>query len=156
MNHNFKEVQSNELRLTHQQQQLAKNFNAMQNSEKSLARKELYIELRTFKENALQNFLFDLNEILKTIKLDPHFDIVFQLLREHEFCLNNVCYSLPIFTVLDAHQIQIQVQLSHQTLAKAHYVSCTIPQNEWTSIFSHQISIIDKNEELHFPENSLP
>ena len=26
MNHNFKEVQSNELRLTHQQQQLAKNF----------------------------------------------------------------------------------------------------------------------------------
>ena len=80
MNHNFKEVQSNTLRLTHQQQQLAKNFNAMQNAEKSLARKELYIELRSFKENALQNVLFDLNEILKTIKLDPHFDIVFQLL----------------------------------------------------------------------------
>ena len=83
MNHNFKEVQSNELRLIHQQQQLAKNFHAMQNTEKSLPRKELYIELRTFKENALQNFLFDLNEILKTIKLDPHFDIVFQLLRKH-------------------------------------------------------------------------
>ena len=156
MNHNFKEVQSNTLCLTHQQQMLAKNFNTMQNAEKSLARKELYIELRTFKENALQNFLFDLNEILKTIKLDPHFDIVFQLLREHEFCLNNVCYSLPIFTVLDAHQIQIQVQLSHQTLTKAHYVSCTILQNGRTSIFSHQIGIIDKNEELHFPENSLP
>ena len=70
--------------------------------------------------------------------------------------LNNVCYSLPIFTVLDAHQIQIQVQLSHQTLTKAHYVSCTILQNGRTSIFSHQIGIIDKNEELHFPENSLP
>ena len=65
MNHNFKEVQSNTLCLTHQQQMLAKNFNSMQNAEKSLARKELYIELRTFKENSLQNFLFDLNEILK-------------------------------------------------------------------------------------------
>ena len=34
MNHNFHEVQSNELRLTHQQQQLAKKFNAMQKTEK--------------------------------------------------------------------------------------------------------------------------
>ena len=135
---------------------LAKNFNSMQNAEKSLARKELYIELRTFKENSLENFLFDLNEILKTIKLDPHFNIVFQLLRDHEFCLNNICYSLPIFTVLDAHQIQIQVQLSHQTLTNAYYVSCTILQNGRTSIFSHQVGIIDKKEELHFPENSLP
>ena len=115
MNHNFHEVQSNEIRLTHQQQHLGKFFNAMQKTEKNLARKELYIELRTFKENELQNFLFDLNEILKTIKLDNHFEIIFQLLRKHEYCLNNVCYSLPIFTVLDAHQIQIQVQLSFHT-----------------------------------------
>ena len=58
--------------------------------------------------------------------------------------------------VLDAHQIQIQVQLSHQTLTKAYYVSCTILQNGRTSIFSHQVGIIDKKDELHFPENSLP
>ena len=56
MNHNFNEVQSNTLRLTHQQQMLAKNFNSMQNAEKSLARKELYIKQRTFKENPLKIF----------------------------------------------------------------------------------------------------
>ena len=80
MNKIFNAVQTNTLRFTHQQQMLAKNFNSMQKAEKSLARKELYIELRTFKENSLENFLFDLNEILKTIKLDPHFNIVFKLL----------------------------------------------------------------------------
>ena len=88
--------------------------------------------------------------------MDPHFNIVFKLLRDHQFCLNNICYSLPIFTVLDAHQIQIQVQLSHQTLTNAYYVSCTVLPNGRTSIFSHQVGIIDKKGELHFPENSLP
>ena len=108
MNKNFHEIQSSELRLEHQQTQLAQNFHSMQTHEKHLARKELYIELRTFKSNALQNFLYNLDEILKTIRLDPHFEIVFQLLRKHEYCLNNLCYSLPILTVLGDNQIQIQ------------------------------------------------
>ena len=43
MNENFHAIQASELRLAHQQSQ-----------EKQLARKELYIELRTFKSNALQ------------------------------------------------------------------------------------------------------
>ena len=77
MNQNFHEIQSSELRLAHQQTQLAQNFHAMQTHEKQLARKELYIELRTFKANALQNFLFDLDEILKTIRLDPHLTLSF-------------------------------------------------------------------------------
>ena len=128
----------------------------MQTHEKQLARKELYIELRTFKSNALQNFLYNLDEILKTIRLDPHFEIVFQLLRKHEYCLNNLCYSLPIFTVLGDNQIQIQIQISHQTLAKAHYVSCTVLHNHRTSIYSHKIGLIDINEEIHFPDNDLP
>ena len=126
MNENFHAIQASELRLAHQQSQLAQNFHLMQTHEKQLARKELYIELRTFKSNALQNFLYNLEEILKTIRLDPHFEIVFQLLRKYEYCLNNLCYSLPIFTVLGDDQIQIKIQTSHQTLAKAHYVSCTI------------------------------
>ena len=47
MNKNFHEIQSSELRLAHQQTQLAQNFHAMQTNEKKIARKELYIELKT-------------------------------------------------------------------------------------------------------------
>ena len=97
MNENFHAIQASELRLAHQQSQLAQNFHLMQTHEKQLARKELYIELHMFKSNALQNFLYNLDEILKTIQLDPHFEIVFQLLLKHEYCLNNLYYFLPIF-----------------------------------------------------------
>ena len=69
MNENFHAIQASELRLAHQQTQLAQNFHLMQTHEKQLARKELYIELRTFKSNA---FLHNLDLILKTIQLDPH------------------------------------------------------------------------------------
>ena len=70
--------------------------------------------------------------------------------------MNNLCYSPPIFTVLGDDQIQIQMQTSHQTLAKAHYISCTVLQNHRTSIYSHKIGLIDLNEEIHFPNNDLP
>ena len=72
MNENFHTIQASELRLAHQQSQLATNFHLMQKEERQLARKELYIELRTFKSNALQNFLYNLELILKTIQLDPN------------------------------------------------------------------------------------
>ena len=94
--------------------------------------------------------------ILKSIQLDPNFEIVFQLLRKHQYCLSNLCYSLPIFTVLGVGVIQIQVQTSHQTLAKALYISCTVLQNQRTSIYSHKIGLIDRKDELHFPDNDLP
>ena len=67
-----------------------------------------------------------------------------------------MCYSLPIFTVLGDGEIQIQIQTSHQTLAKALYISCTVLQNQRTSIYSHKIGLIDHKEEIHFPNNDLP
>ena len=39
MNQNFHEVQSNELRLAHQQKQLSQNFHAMQTNEKKASQK---------------------------------------------------------------------------------------------------------------------
>ena len=35
-------------------------------------------------------------------------------------------------------------------------MSCTILHNHRTSIYSHKIGLIDKNEEIHFPDNTLP
>ena len=67
-----------------------------------------------------------------------------------------MCYSLPIFRVLGDGEIQIQIQTSHQTLAKALYLSCTVLQNQRTSIYSHKIGLIDHKEEIHFPNNDLP
>ena len=126
MNSNFQTIQATELKLAHQQKQLAKNFRSMEIKERKIARKELYLELRSFKANSLENFMYNLNMILKSIQLDPNFEIVFKLLRKHQYCLSNLCYSLPIFTVIGLGVIQIQVQTSHQTLAKALYISCTV------------------------------
>ena len=44
-NSNFHTIQASELKLAHQQSQLATNFNLMQKEERQLAHKELYIEL---------------------------------------------------------------------------------------------------------------
>ena len=79
MNDNFQKIQKNELRLAHQQQLLATNFCSMAAKEKKIARKELYLELRSFKANSLQNFMYDLNQILTTIQLDENFEIVSQI-----------------------------------------------------------------------------
>ena len=121
MNKNFHAIQSSKLQLTHQQTQLAQNFHLMQTHEKQLACKELYIELRMFESNAVQNFLYNLDEILKTTQLDPHFEIVFQLLRKHEYCFNNLCYSLPIFKVLG--ELYSLTESPHQPLVPHNRVN---------------------------------
>ena len=120
-----------------------------------VARKELFLELRSFKLQSLTNFLFDLEQILQNNQIDPNYEIVFQLLRNHQFCLGNTCYTLPIFNVMDQNTIQITVQTSTQSLARAIYISCTILANRRTSIFSHQIALI-KDNILYFQEDKLP
>ena len=139
----FKRSKKTELRLAHQQQLLATNFKTMAKTGLKIARKELFLELRSFKSNSLKNFMYDLNQILQTIQLDADFEVVFELLRQHEYCLSNLCYSLPIFTIIDETTIQINVQTSQQSLAKAIYVSCTVMPNQRSSVYSHQIAIID-------------
>jgi hypothetical protein len=47
------------------------------------------------------------------------------------------------------------VQKAVQLLAKAMYVSCTILNNQRTSIFSHQVALVNGNT-LHFQEDKLP
>ena len=56
---------------------------------------------------------------------------------------------------MDHNTIQITVQKSVQSLARAMYISCTILNNRRTSIFSHQIALI-KDNTLHFQEDKLP
>ena len=99
--------------------------------------------------------MFDLDRILKTNQLDANYNIVFELLRNHQFCLSNTCYTLPIFNVMDHNTIQITVQKSVQSLARAMYISCTILNNRRTSILSHQVALI-KDNTLHFQEDKLP
>ena len=112
----------------------------MTTSQKQVARKELFLELRSFKTQSLYNFQFDLDQILKTNQLDSTYNIVFELLRSHQFCHSNTCYTLPIFNVLNEITIQITVQKAVQSLAKAMFISCTILNNMRTSVYSHQIS----------------
>ena len=69
--------------------------------------------------------------------------------------MSNLCYSLQIFTIIDDETIQINVQTSQQSLTKAIYISCTVLPNQRTSIYSHQIAIIDNKKRLHFPDHDL-
>ena len=131
-NSNFNKIQATELKLIHQQQTLAQNFDTFETNELGIARKKLYLELRSFKQQSLTNFLFDLEQILQNNHLDSIYEIVFTLSYDHQFCFGNLCYTLPIFNILDEDTIQIIVQFS---LVKAVYISCTILANSRKSIF---------------------
>ena len=143
LNLNFEQIHHTEERLSHQQVVLAQQFSSLNTAEKQIKRKELYLELRAFRTSYYQNFLFDLQEILKHNKLDPVYNILFDLLREHEFCYSATCYTLPIFSILNETTFQVSVQTAEQSLVPAVYISCTIQPNLRTSIFSHQIALVD-------------
>ena len=65
MNKNFQIIHTTELKLAHQQRILANNYKSMQVTELAMARKEIFLELRSFKTQSLTNFLFDLHQILQ-------------------------------------------------------------------------------------------
>ena len=97
MNKNFKTIHITEKKLSHAQQSLATNIDNLQKHEIELLKKEIYLELRTLTDSSLNDFIFDLKQILSTNHLDKAYDIVFALLRDAEFCFQSLCYSLPIF-----------------------------------------------------------
>ena len=88
-------------------------------------------------------------------KLDPVYEILFALLREHEFCYSATCYTLPIFSIRNTTTFQVSVQTAEQSLVPAVYISCTIQPNLRTSVFSHQIALVD-GDTLNFQANQLP
>ena len=141
--------------MSHQQVVLAQQFSSLNTAEKQIKRKELYLELRAFRTSYYQNFLFDLQEILKPNKLDPVYNILFDLLREHEFCYSATCYTLPIFSIINETTFQVSVQTAEQSLVPAVYISCTIQPNLRTSMFSHQIALVD-GDTLNFQADQLP
>jgi hypothetical protein len=155
MNKNFKVIQVTEQKLSHQQRSLAAHFVSLTTAEKDMQRKELYLELRAFRTSYFHNFMFDLAEILKHNSLDPVYDILFSLIRQHEFCHSVTCYTLPIFSILNATSIQVSVQTAQQSLAPAVYISCTLQPNLRTSVFSHQIALLD-GDKLNFQADQLP
>ena len=83
------------------------------------------------------------------------YDILFSLLRQHKFCHSSTCYTLPIFSILNSTSLQVSVQTAQQSLAPAVYISCTIQTNLRTSVFSHQIALVD-NDTLNFQADQLP
>jgi hypothetical protein len=66
MNRNFVSVHVTEQKLAHQQKILSTDFHSMNLNQKKVARKELFLELRSFKTQSLNNFMFELNQIWKT------------------------------------------------------------------------------------------
>jgi hypothetical protein len=155
VNRNFKEIHITEEKLSHAQSALHAQYDSLNRQEMTLFRKELYLELRTLKATFYADFIFDLQEILKTNSLDQNYVIVFELLRSIEYCFQIKCYSLPIFSIQKDNSIQITVQSMTQTLSKAEYVSCTVLANQRTSIYSHQLAIFREGK-LHFQLDSLP
>jgi len=126
----------------------------LQKHEVELLKKEIYLELRTLTDSSLNNFIFDLKQILRTNHLDKTYDIVFALLRDAEFCFQSLCYSLPIFSSIDGDLVAVNVQSTKQSLAKGFYISCTVLPNSRTSIYSHKMAIMSNNM-LHFKEDDL-
>jgi len=137
MNRNFHDVHDTELKLSHQQTVLFESLDEMTTQQLEIAQKELYLELRSLKTRYFQDFLFSLEQILQNNRLDSAYEIIFELLRTHQFCNSDTCLTAPIFTVISDSKIQITVQKALQSLAKAVFISCTVLQNDRTSIFSH-------------------
>ena len=154
MNHNFAKIHITEKKLTHAQQSLSKNIGSLQKHEIELLKKEIFLELRTLTDSALNDFIFDLKQILSTNHLDKSYDIIFSLLRDAEFCFQSLCYSLPIFNSFDKNIVTVSVQTTKQSLAKGYYISCTILPNHRTSVYSHQMAILS-DDMLHFKEDGL-
>ena len=154
MNKNFNSIHLAESKLAHAQNSLSTNFLELQDHEKLLLRKEIFLELRTLKESTLNSFIFELQQILTTNHLDKSYDIVFSLLRNSEFCYQSLCYSLPIFSSLDKTLVSVTVQSTQQSLAKGFYISCTILPNQRTSVYSHKMAILE-NDKLHFKQEGL-
>ena len=154
MNKNFNSIHVTESKLAHAQTALSENFIDLQTHEIDLLRKEIFLELRTLKETALNSFIFDLQQILSTNHLDKSYDIIFSLLRNSEFCYQSLCYSLPIFSSIDKTLVAVNVQSTQQSLAKGYYISCTILPNHRTSIYSHKMAIFEGGL-LHFKKEGL-
>ncbi len=155
MNRNFHDVHDTELKLSHQQTVLYENLGELTSQQLDVAQKELYLELRSLKTRYFQDFLFSLEQILQNNRLDSAYEIIFELLRTHQFCNSDTCLTAPIFTVISDSKIQITVQKALQSLAKAVFISCTVLQNDRTSVYSHQIALVD-GPNLHFQEDQLP
>ena len=79
MNNNFNKVHMTEVKLQHQQAVIAQNFGLMEKNELDLARKEMFLEIRSFQQQSLTNFIFELNQIILNNKSDSNYEIVFQL-----------------------------------------------------------------------------
>ena len=156
MNKNFHEIGVTERRLAHDQNILTQKFNAISVSEKTLLRKSLFIELRSFTQSHFNDYMFKLTQIYQHAKLHKTYDILFNLLRETQFCEFSECFSNPIFSILKPSTIRASVTTLKQSLAKAVYISCTILPNYRTSIYSHTIALLNPKNELHFPKDQLP
>ena len=156
MNKNFHQIGVTERRLAHDQNTLTQKFNQITKSEKTLLRKSLFIELRSFTQSHFNDFMFKLTQIYTHTKLHRTYDILFGLLRDNEFCEFSECFSTPIFTILKPSEITATVTTLKQSLAKAAYISCTILPNYRTSVYSHTIALLNLKNELHFPKDQLP
>ena len=156
MNDNFHRIGATERRLSHEQKVLADKFDDIDSDERKMMRKSLFIELRTFVSDYFQNFMFQLGQVLRHNRLDPVYEVLFGLLRDHEYCYSSTCYSLPIFNSINHTSIQISVTTAKQSLARAAYISCTILPGDRTSIFSHQIALLNSKDQLDFQADQLP
>ena len=156
MNQNFHNIGVTERRLSHDQNVLAQKFTEITTIEKTLLRKSLFIEFRSFTQSHFQDYMFKLTQIFQHAKLHESYDILFSLLRDTQFCEFSQCFSNPIFTIVKEGTITASVTTLKQSLAKAVYISCTILPTHRTSIYSHTIAILNPQGELHFQQDKLP
>ena len=111
MNSNFHNIGVTERRLAHDQNVLAMKFTEITAIEKTLLRKSLFIEFRSFTQSHFQDYMFKLTQIFQHAKLHESYHILFSLLRDTQFCEFSVCFSNPIFTVVTEGTISASVRI---------------------------------------------
>ena len=130
-------------------------MNTISSKEKMIYRKALFLEFSTLTNNIFNNYIFNLQTILENIKLSPVLDISFHLLAFKQKCSGIFCYENPYFKIINETSLSVTFERSHQTLSKSAFVTCTITNQGFTSIYSNTFALLSKDNTLLFQNKDL-
>ena len=157
MNANFKKVTTTEKRLSHDTKVIASQLSSLSNKEKDLELSNLFLTFHGFVTENFQTYVNTLELVIRNIEPSFHLTLLFELLNNDNYCNGNTCFNLPIFSKLKNNQIQISTHTSKQSLIHGIYISCNLDEKLETSIFSHQVAILDKDKNiLNFKDPGVP
>ena len=133
----------------------AQQMTNINDKDQLIYKKALYLEYNKITNDLYTNFKDQLQNILENVKLSQSLETIFHLLTFQQRCIRNFCYENPHFKVLNASSITATFQKSFQTLKRAIYVTCTISAQGYTSAYSNNFGLLQKDDTILFRDNSL-